>query len=78
MRFFATLSISVFWVFLLSGALGFSALPSVHGDESKSPGSDAAESNVDKKEPWKPEDVIGDVEWISDWGNVVFGDPFDS
>ena len=55
---FITLSITLFAIFLLSGTLGFSTPQSTHADESRSPGSDAAENKSDKKEPWKPEDVI--------------------
>jgi dipeptidyl aminopeptidase/acylaminoacyl peptidase len=57
MRLFA-LSIALFVAFVLSGTLGFSGLHPVHADGSKSPESDATESESDKKEPWKPEDII--------------------
>jgi len=55
---FISLSITLFAIFLLSGTLGFSTPQSTRADESSSPGSDAAENKSDKKEPWKPEDVI--------------------
>jgi dipeptidyl aminopeptidase/acylaminoacyl peptidase len=58
MRPFTGLSISFFAVSLFFGALGFSALPSVHADERKSSAPDTAASGAGKKEPWKPEDVI--------------------
>jgi dipeptidyl aminopeptidase/acylaminoacyl peptidase len=47
MRLF-TLAITLLAIFLLSGTLGFSTPQSTRADESKS----------DKKDPWKPEDVI--------------------
>src|SRR6201982_1695675 len=47
MRLF-TLSITLFATFLLSGTLGSSTPQSTRADQSKS----------DKKEPWKPEDII--------------------
>lgn len=57
MRLFAR-SITLLAIFLLSGTLGFSTPQPARADESRSPGSDAADNKSDKKEPWKPEDVI--------------------
>jgi len=58
MRLSTTRLSTLFRTFLIFGALGFSAPPSVCADESNSFVGDAAESKSDKKEPWKPEDVI--------------------
>src|SRR5260370_1407571 len=58
MRPFTGLSISFFAVSLFLGALGFSAPPSVHANERKSSAPDTAATSANKKEPWKPEDVI--------------------
>ena len=57
MRLFAR-SITLLAIFLLSGTLGFSTPQSARADESRSPGSDAADNKSDKKEPWKPEDDL--------------------
>ena len=57
MRLFA-LSIKLFAMFSLSGTLGFSTPQSIRADESKSAGSDAAESKSEQKESRKPEDII--------------------
>jgi dipeptidyl aminopeptidase/acylaminoacyl peptidase/formylglycine-generating enzyme required for sulfatase activity len=48
MRLSTTRLTTLFAAFFILGALGFSVPPSVRADESKS----------DKKDPWKPEDVI--------------------
>jgi dipeptidyl aminopeptidase/acylaminoacyl peptidase len=58
MRLSTTRLTTLFAAFLIFGALGFSAPPSVCANENKSFAGDAAESKSDKKEPWKPEDVI--------------------
>src|SRR5258708_27911198 len=58
MRLSTTRLTTLFAVFFIFGAVGFSVPPSVRADESNSLAGDAAESRSEKKDPWKPEDVI--------------------
>src|SRR5258705_639333 len=58
MRLSTTRLTTSFAVFLIFGALGFSAPPSVSADESNPWASEAAEGESDRKELWRPEDVI--------------------
>src|SRR5258708_856129 len=58
MRLSTTRLTTLFAVFFIFGGVGFSVPPSVRADESNSFAGDAAESRSEKKDPWKPEDVI--------------------